>query len=129
MLEIVGSNQAVHLDYVSDSLAPMDTLKWSRKKNEKGGDEMTRPAGPIPQTSRQSKHSELISLLQQNEEKREKDREIRKQEREKRDIENDKRRDERHKERMTMAQSMVDTMRMLIDSSKKKRRRHSSDSD
>ena len=48
MLEIVGSNQAVHPDYVSDSLAPMDTLKWSRKKNEKGGDEMTRPAGPIP---------------------------------------------------------------------------------
>ena len=150
LIEIVGSNQAVHPEYVSDTLCPTNQRKWSSEafghrrtddcgieteENEEvdkeNGKQLKRPesSSRAKNSSRLSKHGEILALLMRNEEKRDLEKQAKREERVKREEEKEKKKDDRHNERLKVAQTLVDTMRMLVESKKRKRRRSSSSSD
>jgi len=123
---LIEENEDNYEDSVIAAPSHSASAKHSESDSTDTGDT---PEKSVKQRKRQSRHEQLVSIMISQAEERRKEREGARQE--KREVE-DKRemlKAQRHTERMTVANSLIETMRSLAGKSAMKRKKQDSDTD
>ena len=120
-------------DNYEDSVFATPSHSASAKHSESDctdtGDTPKAPEKSVKQRKRQSRHEQLVSIMISQAQERRKEREEARQERRVVEHKREMLRAQRHTERITVANSLIETMRSLAGKSAKKRQKQDSDTE